>query len=94
MLALAAVFAGIRHGLAAGLKPPPAVTGDAYGQRDLPPVPQSLEEAVGALEMSALAGELLGEPVVQHLARVARMDLDHHAARVTDAEVERGFAQA
>ncbi|MEV4558382.1 glutamine synthetase family protein [Kitasatospora sp. NPDC049285] len=94
MLALAAVCAGIRHGIAAGLKPPPATCGDAYQQRDAPLVPQSLEEAVGALETSSLAGELLGEPVVRHLARVARMDLEHHAALVTDAEVARGFAQA
>ncbi|MFI9327948.1 glutamine synthetase family protein [Kitasatospora sp. NPDC052868] len=94
MLALAAVFAGIRHGIEAGLKPPPAVSGDAYEQRDVPRVPQSLEEAVAAFEASALAGELLEEPVVAHLARIARMDLDHHARVVTTAEVERGLVQA
>lgn len=93
-LALAAVFAGIRHGVEARLKPPPATSGDAYEIRDVPLVPQSLEEAVGTFEASQLAGALFGEPVVAHLARVARMDLDHHAARVTDAEVERGLAQA
>ncbi len=94
LLALAAVFAGIRHGIEAGLKPPPAVSGDAYEQRDAPLVPQSLEEAVGSFEASSLAGELLEEPVVAHLARIARMDLDHHARQVTDAEVERGLVQA
>ncbi|MCG6496902.1 glutamine synthetase family protein [Kitasatospora sp. A2-31] len=94
LLALAAVFAGIRHGIEAGLKPPPAVSGDAYERRDVPLVPQSLEEAVGAFEASTLAGELLEERVVAHLARIARMDLDHHARVVTDAEVERGLTQA
>ncbi|MEU9044464.1 MULTISPECIES: glutamine synthetase family protein [unclassified Kitasatospora] len=94
LLALAAVCAGIRHGIEAGLKPPPAVSGDAYEQRDAPLVPQSLEEAVGAFEASALAGELLEERVVALLARIARMDLDHHAGVVTDAEVERGLLQS
>ncbi|WP_404868476.1 glutamine synthetase family protein [Kitasatospora griseola] len=94
MLALAAVIAGIRLGVAEKLTPLPAVGGDAYRRLDAPLVPRSLEEALARFETSALAGELLGEPVVAHLARVARMDLDHHAARVTDAEVERGLAQA
>ncbi|KDN85683.1 glutamine synthetase family protein [Kitasatospora cheerisanensis] len=94
LLALAAVLAGIRHGIAEKLTPPPATVGDAYRQHDAPLVPRSLEEALARFETSALAGELLGEPVVAHLARVARMDLDHHAARVTDAEVERGLTQA
>lgn len=94
LLALAAVFAGIRHGIEAGLKPPPITGGDAYEQRDAPLVPQSLEEAVGAFEASTLAGELLEERVVAHLARIARMDLDHHARVVTAAEVERGLVQA
>ncbi|MFJ3217279.1 glutamine synthetase family protein [Kitasatospora sp. NPDC086801] len=94
MLALAAVLAGVRHGVEAGLKPPPATRGDAYLNREALPVPQCLAEALAAFETSALAGELLDEPVVAHLARVARLDLDHHAARVTDAELERGLTQA
>ncbi|MFJ1931591.1 glutamine synthetase family protein [Kitasatospora sp. NPDC088160] len=94
MLALAAVLAGVRHGVAAGLKPPPATRGDAYLNREALPVPQCLAEALAAFETSALAGELLDEPVVAHLARVARLDLDHHAAHVTDAELERGLTQA
>ncbi|MFB7474325.1 glutamine synthetase family protein [Kitasatospora sp. NPDC056184] len=94
MLALAAVFAGIRHGIDAGLKPPPPTGGNAYEQGDVPLVSQSLEEAVAAFEASTLAGELLEERVVAHLAHVARMDLDHHARVVTDAEVERGLVQS
>ncbi|MFD4533581.1 glutamine synthetase family protein [Kitasatospora sp. NPDC058397] len=94
MLGLAAVLAGVRHGVASGLKPPPTTCGDAYLNREASPVPQSLAEALGAFETSELAGELLGESVVAHLARVAHLELDHHAARVTDAELERGFTQA
>nr|BEK67475.1 glutamine synthetase family protein [Kitasatospora purpeofusca] len=94
VLAVAAVLAGIRHGISAGLKPPPASTGDSYQERDAVPVPRSLAEALTAFEGSELAAGLLGERVVAHLAAVARLDLDHHAARVSDAELERGFAQA
>ncbi|MGW2539506.1 glutamine synthetase family protein [Kitasatospora sp. NPDC001574] len=94
MLALAAVLAGVRRGIEAGLTPPPATRGDAYDRHEVPLVPRSLEEAVSAFEASALARGLFEEPVVAHLGRVARMDLEHHRGRVTDAEVERGFAQA
>lgn len=94
VLALAAVLAGVRHGIEAGLKPPPATRGDAYLNREASRVPQSLAEALDAFETSELAGELLGEPVVAHLARVAHLDLEYHAARVTDAELERGLTQA
>ncbi|WP_405361802.1 glutamine synthetase family protein [Kitasatospora sp. NBC_00085] len=94
VLAMAAVLAGIRHGIAAGLKPPPVSTGDAYQDHHARPVPRSLAEALAAFESSTLAAELLGERVVTHLASVAHLDLEHHAARVTDAELERGFAQA
>ncbi|MFJ2778197.1 glutamine synthetase family protein [Kitasatospora sp. NPDC087315] len=93
-LALAAVLAGIRHGVEAGLKPPPATSGDAYQNLNAPPAPQSLAEALAAFETSELAGDLLDELVTAHLARVARLDLDHHSARVTDAELERGLTQA
>ena len=94
MLAVAAVLAGIRHGITAGLKPRPASAGDSYQDTDAAPVPRSLTEALAAFETSVLAAELLGMRAVAHLAAVARLDLDHHAARVTDAELERGFAQA
>ncbi|MFC9331319.1 glutamine synthetase family protein [Kitasatospora sp. NPDC057015] len=94
MLAVAAVLAGIRHGITAGLKPRPPSSGDAYQDTDAAPVPRSLAEALTAFETSELAAELLGARIIAHLAAVARLDLDHHAARVTDAELERGFAQA
>ncbi|MFD0404708.1 glutamine synthetase family protein [Kitasatospora sp. NPDC127116] len=93
-LALAAVLAGIRHGIEASLKPPPVTSGDAYLNRQAELVPRSLAEAVAAFDASTLASELLDEQVVAHLTGVAHLDLDHHAARVTDAELERGLTQA
>lgn len=94
VLALTAVLAGVRHGIEAGLKPRDASVGDAYQDVAAEAVPRSLAEALAGFEASTLAAELLGERVVAHLASVARLDLDHHAARVSDAELERGFTQA
>ncbi len=93
-LTMAAVLAGIRHGIEARLKPPQASTGDAYRNAAAPPVPAHLTSALDVFEGSALAAELLGSEKVAHLAAIARLDLAHHSAVVTDAELVRGFAQA
>ncbi|MQS14716.1 glutamine synthetase [Streptomyces kaniharaensis] len=93
-LALAAVLAGVRHGIEAGLKPRPASEGDAYRDAEAPLIPRHLADAVRTFEASTLAADLLGERQVAHLSAVARLDVDDHAACVTNAEVERGFAQA
>ncbi|MEU6233034.1 glutamine synthetase family protein [Kitasatospora sp. NPDC047058] len=92
-LALAAVLAGIRHGICAALKPPPPVSGDSYLDDEATPVPVSLSAALDDFEISALADGLLGRRATEHLAAVARMDLRHHNRHVTDAELARGFAQ-
>ncbi|WP_327678275.1 glutamine synthetase family protein [Kitasatospora sp. NBC_00458] len=92
--ALAAVLAGIRHGVENGLKVPRASDGDAYLDTGTARVPAHLAEAVGAFERSELAAGLLGDRQVAHLAGIARLELDHHNGVVTDAELRRGFAQA
>ncbi|MET8630763.1 glutamine synthetase family protein [Kitasatospora sp. NPDC004669] len=93
-LALAAAVAAVRHGVTCDLKPGEPVTGDAGWDEDLPEVPRHAWDAIKAFETSPLACALLGEYVVAHLASLARLDVDHHAARVTDVELARGFAQA
>ncbi|MED7953134.1 glutamine synthetase family protein [Streptomyces sp. BE303] len=92
--ALAAVLAGVRHGIGNGLKAPRASEGDAYLDTGAARIPSHLVEAVGSFERSELAAGLLGDRQVAHLAGLARLDLDHHNGVVTDAEVRRGFAQA
>src|SRR2546428_13849103 len=47
-LALAAVVASAALGITQGSKPPAPVDGDAYARADLPPLPASLEAALGA----------------------------------------------
>lgn len=93
-LALAAAVAGIRHGIEEGLKPPPPSGGDAYLDPGAEPLPAGLDESVRRFTDDPLAAGLLGEGQVAHLAEIARLDLAHHRARVTDAELVRGFAQA
>ncbi|MER7668148.1 glutamine synthetase family protein [Kitasatospora sp. NPDC096128] len=93
-LALAAAVAAVRHGVTGDLKAGEPVTGDADRDDDLREVPRHAGDAVKAFESSPLASALLGEHVVAHLACLARLDMDHHAARVTDVELARGFAQA
>lgn len=56
----AQIIAGL-SGLERSAVPPPMTTGDAYSQRDLPPLPASLEQALTLFEQSALANELLGQ---------------------------------
>ncbi len=94
VLALAAVLAGMRHGIEAAAEPPPASGGDSYAESEATPVPVSLAAALDDFEISALAARLLGRRATEHLAAVARLDLDHHNRHVTDAELARGFAQA
>ncbi|WP_395297219.1 glutamine synthetase family protein [Kitasatospora hibisci] len=93
-VALAAVAAGIRHGLERELKPPQACEGDGYEAWDAPALPTSLTAAVAAMESSPLALELLGAEVAGHLVVAGRREVLALAHAVTDAELAWGFAQA
>ncbi|MFJ9841764.1 glutamine synthetase family protein [Kitasatospora sp. NPDC101155] len=93
-LALAAAVAAVRHGITGELKLGEPVTGNADWDEDLPMVPRDPLYGIEAFEESRVVASLLGGPVVAHLASLAHLEVDHHAARVTDAELARGFAQA
>ncbi|MFY0990867.1 glutamine synthetase family protein [Halomonas sp. C05BenzN] len=58
-LLLAALLAGITHGLEQRLSPPPAVTGNAYEQFE-PSLTNSWHQALELLEADAVLGEALG----------------------------------
>ncbi len=60
-LPLAAQIVAGLDGIQRGAVPPAMTTGDAYSQKELPPLPASLEEALKLFERSDLATELLGE---------------------------------
>jgi glutamine synthetase len=92
-LALSAVLAAIDHGIEQQLPLGTEETGNAYnGSGTL--VPPTLADALVAFQASALAQNAFGTEVVEHYARLARIELDHHERLVTDAERQRWLARA
>jgi glutamine synthetase len=90
-LAFAATIAAGLHGIERQLEPPALYRGNAYEDPALPQVPGSLREAVAALERSAFAREMLGEPVYEHYLHTARLELEAADKVVTSWELERNF---
>lgn len=93
-LALAAVLAGITHGLDNELKPQPPCTGNAYDTTDAPPVPTTLDQAVTAFRRSPVAQLAFGPEVVAHYARLGQIEVEAHRFAVTDTERHRWFTRA
>lgn len=92
-LALAAVLAAIDHGIEHQLPLGPAQTGNSYRAGDTP-VPLTLTHALTAFQDSSLAHHAFGTEVIEHYARLARLELDHHKCLVTDTERQRWLAHA
>ncbi|MFF4343046.1 glutamine synthetase family protein [Kitasatospora sp. NPDC001540] len=93
-LALSAALAGIRHGIAGDLVPPAPARGDSYQDAKTRRLPRDLASAVREFETDRTVAELFGVQLVEHLAALARLELDHHAPLVNPAEIARGFSQA
>lgn len=93
-LAVAAVLAACRRGIAQEMQPPPAATGSAYAENDLPLLPADLRTALSAFQDSAAWSDLLGKDVVRHYATAARIECEVAATEVTDVERIRGFHDA
>ena len=93
-LAFAVTLAAGLDGIENKTEPPPAFEGDVYGARDLPQVPHSLNESIGALAGSKWARAVLGEDVVDHYLHFFRTEQRKFDAVVTDWERRRYFEQA
>lgn len=85
-LAYAALIAAALDGIERGTDPGPLFEGDGYLDASLPRVPDSLSEAIAALDASDFARTAFGEPVVAHLLHFARAELRAHRRAVTDFE--------
>ncbi|MFI6055974.1 glutamine synthetase family protein [Streptomyces violascens] len=92
--ALSAVLASITHGLDKNPNLPPACLSNAYETSDAVSVPVTLDQARSAFRHSPIAQAAFGVDVVEHYARLAQIELDHHRTVVTDAEQERWFTRA
>jgi glutamine synthetase len=88
-LVIAACLAGGLHGIEQKIPPGPAYAGDAYAAGRLESVPRSLEEALGLLESSAVAREMLGDDFVQHYVIMKRFEAEKFGQQVSDWEVRR-----
>ncbi|WP_326724679.1 glutamine synthetase family protein [Streptomyces sp. NBC_00243] len=93
-LALAAVLAGIVHGITREPKLPAPTTGDAYDILDAPPVPRGLDEALASFHGHSIPESAFGTSVVQHYSHVAETEIEEVRHQVTDVDRERGFAHA
>lgn len=68
--------------------------GDVYKGDTLPDIPGTLKEAAELLVSSKMLIEAMGQPVVDHYARCAEIEIEKFEAAVTDWEVQRGFERA
>jgi glutamine synthetase len=84
-LVLAWVLAGIHHGIANGLEPPPAATGrgDAGGDA----LPTHWDSALARFAGSSFAANYLGKPFCTHYRAVKEFELEQFRAEVTPAEI-------
>ncbi|MBE3591130.1 MAG: glutamine synthetase [Firmicutes bacterium] len=85
---LAAVLAAGLDGIRRKLEPPaPVVDRDAYADASLPPLPQSLEEALDALNRDEVLVEMLGADFVRSYTALKNSELRRFRDHVTDWEV-------
>jgi glutamine synthetase len=84
-LALAAVLAGMHHGMAEKLDPGPAVTGNGYEQ-PAPRMPSNWFDALDALRASAVMAEYLGQDFVAHFATLKEIEADRFYAEPTERD--------
>jgi glutamine synthetase len=87
-LVVAWVLAGIQHGLAAGLEPPPASTGNVY-DRPGESLPIYWNEAIGRFARSEFALRHLGEKFVKLYATVKAAEMQEFASHLTALEFQR-----
>ena len=89
-LALAAVLAGVVHGLDDGLEPGPPTTGNGYEQTAIG-LPSDLADAAARFGDSLRCREAFGEEVVDHYRGAARAEVAAALRAVTDWEINRYF---
>lgn len=86
-LVLAAVLAGVQHGIRHSLSPPPAVHHNAYAQQG-PSLPGDWPDAISTFERSGFIETCFGRDFRTLFAACKRSEAASFAARVTDFEYE------
>lgn len=88
-LALAALLASVRDGVARGLDPGDPVTGNAYEEAPDAGLPRHLGEAAARFRDSAWNRSTFGDTVIDHYAAHADAEVDAWLTAVTDWERQR-----
>ncbi|MGH3041752.1 MAG: glutamine synthetase, partial [Gaiellaceae bacterium] len=88
-LALAALVASALDGVRRDAEPPPPVEGDASERSDLPPLPASLESALGAFAADEALRGALGEEFSEYYSVSRAWELKAWQQAVTGWERER-----
>lgn len=87
-LAIAALLAGAYLGIKNKLEPPAPLEGYGYDTSRSPMLPQTLDEALHALEADSELREVLGEPLVEAYLAYKRDEISRFNSWVTDWEFE------
>jgi glutamine synthetase len=85
-LAMAAVSAAVYLGVRDKLEPPAALEGYGYDPESAPMLPQSLPEALDALEADSELREVLGDYFVTSFLTYKRNEVERFARHITDWE--------
>lgn len=87
-LAIASMLAGAYLGIRDKIAPPPALEGYGYDTSKAEMLPQTLGEALDALEADTVLREVMGEPLVRAFLTYKRDEIDRFNHWITDWEFE------
>lgn len=87
-LVAATVLAGIRHGLAKGIDPGPAATGNAYEGADAGAIPADWRDAIAAAKASEFLRDALGEEMHRTFTAIKAAEHARVMRRVPDVDFD------
>ena len=95
-LAVAACLAAGLDGIAQGLEPPEEISGDVYAMDDaaraaqnIGALPETLKDALDAMEQDRLIMDVLGEHMARHYIQGKRKEWNEYQTRVSSWELEK-----
>lgn len=93
-LAMAALLAAGIDGIEHKRELEDEFSGDAYGNKDVREIPNTLRAAIEELDGSTMLRSAFGDDVIDHYVHAGRWEQFEQDRRVTDWEVQRGFERA
>lgn len=90
-LAFSATIAAGLYGVENKIEPPAVKKGNIYADETLPKVPGTLKEAYENLDKSKIAREILGNEVIDHYVRHAKLEVEDYEKNVSTWELKRYF---